>query len=464
MAVAAIPKLVCWATRQEWLDVRAWFFADDSAQHRACDRVKAWGARGKLPLGVESTFNLIHARLLDSSGKVDEHTLRMVYSMAFVRFVNGFSDAEQKGTHARSVQSISASLNIQERLVDLRHDATHGALPSLPLLRNSLSHALAWLKEYYWDRQVDELERQTELIRDKLRLYAALAGPSRGKRAALDDDAETDPEEVLKTIVANVAPNSVREVLLAEMLQAGVMVSAPVPDCAESSQEEWIELWTPLLRHFDAAWPQFSSAYLHTVLGLLKAAAAADSTSQTEWESEQGLAWLGFMFSAGLALPSVDAAVCVPLLHACLAEPDSATHCLVPLLLSKHPLSDTVHAQVDALMHAAQLSHDGVDALPDLSLEDIERNTDEFLRKRAVPHATGRWRPCMDPRWQTISIGGAPPRCVAEQHIPHVAEPTAPEIDAPMPESLDTDASAVRMEDSPASPLLPKPVLAIEVL
>ena len=50
---AVIPRLVCWANTGEWMDVRTWFFGDEMAQKRACERVKAWSARGKLPLGVE---------------------------------------------------------------------------------------------------------------------------------------------------------------------------------------------------------------------------------------------------------------------------------------------------------------------------------------------------------------------------------------------------------------------------
>ena len=87
------------------------------------------------PPRFQSTYNFVHAQLLDASGLADEHTMRLVYAMAFVRccglgssacgcmfvlrsylrsfrFINGFSDLEQKGTHARSVQSISTSLSI----------------------------------------------------------------------------------------------------------------------------------------------------------------------------------------------------------------------------------------------------------------------------------------------------------------------------------------------------------------
>lgn len=42
-------------------------------------------------------------------------------------------------------------------LVDLRHEATHNELPSLPLLRVAACQALAWLRASYWQAQSDQL-------------------------------------------------------------------------------------------------------------------------------------------------------------------------------------------------------------------------------------------------------------------------------------------------------------------
>ena len=42
-------------------------------------------------------------------------------------------------------------------LVDVRHEAAHNELPSLPVLRLAADHALAWLRHFYWERQADSL-------------------------------------------------------------------------------------------------------------------------------------------------------------------------------------------------------------------------------------------------------------------------------------------------------------------
>ena len=43
-------------------------------------------------------------------------------------------------------------------LVDIRHEASHNELPSLPLLRLGTAQSLQWLTESYWDRQTKHLQ------------------------------------------------------------------------------------------------------------------------------------------------------------------------------------------------------------------------------------------------------------------------------------------------------------------
>ena len=54
--------------------------------------------------------------------------------LSLSRFVNGLVDAQQKGVYAKSVAAVAEALDLPHAFVDLRHEATHGALPSLPLL------------------------------------------------------------------------------------------------------------------------------------------------------------------------------------------------------------------------------------------------------------------------------------------------------------------------------------------
>lgn len=55
-------------------------------------------------------------------------------------------------------------------LVDLRHEATHNELPSLPLLRAAADAALAWLHATYWEPQQHTLRSAAERIATILRV------------------------------------------------------------------------------------------------------------------------------------------------------------------------------------------------------------------------------------------------------------------------------------------------------
>ena len=71
--------------------------------------------------------------------------------------------------------------------MDLRHDATPGSLPPLPLLRASLPSVLAWLQEFYWERQVcmyirmcDSLHASSDMPRfagSSFPLFTSLSSP-----------------------------------------------------------------------------------------------------------------------------------------------------------------------------------------------------------------------------------------------------------------------------------------------
>ena len=64
--------------------------------------------------------------------------------------VNGITDSQQKGKVAHSVANLAAAAGVPRLLVDLRHEATHNELPSLPVLRLGVQQALEWLENNYW--------------------------------------------------------------------------------------------------------------------------------------------------------------------------------------------------------------------------------------------------------------------------------------------------------------------------
>lgn len=177
--MASTARVVCWQNREEWLCIyRTLFnFDDPDAQRRAVDRVAAWKSRsvGKLPLAIESTANLISAHLgLVDSGTRDVQG-RLTLAMAIVRFVNGMVDQVQKGKFARSVQSIGEEIGLPDWLVDLRHEATHASLPSMETLHCGLRVSLSWLRDEYWEAQLNMHEENTEKLQQLLNKYRDVA-------------------------------------------------------------------------------------------------------------------------------------------------------------------------------------------------------------------------------------------------------------------------------------------------
>src|SRR6478735_1844677 len=84
--------------------------------------------------------------------------LRLLYSMALVRFVNGLVDQEQKGKYAKTVLTIAKSIGLPPWYVDLRHESTHERLPSLIVLREAAVQAVAWLHDHYWIHNLNRAE------------------------------------------------------------------------------------------------------------------------------------------------------------------------------------------------------------------------------------------------------------------------------------------------------------------
>jgi hypothetical protein len=89
----------------------------------------------------------------DRKSIVSEQLLRLQYSLAIVRFVNGVADSAQKGRVAVSVAGLARQAEVPRLLVDIRHESTHNELPSLQVLRVAAEKALDWLLSKYWRAQ-----------------------------------------------------------------------------------------------------------------------------------------------------------------------------------------------------------------------------------------------------------------------------------------------------------------------
>jgi ribosomal biogenesis protein LAS1 len=179
--------------------VRDWFFPNHTKQdvfsatgsdsphdmrQRAIDKVNLWMFKaGQLPPAMVATASLTEALLHDeargnsSATIISESAMQSVYAMAFARFVNAFVDRDVARSHAagmakddsaaesdEEVAAVSASagkgensmyahaatIGMPQRFVDIRHQVTHGNIPSVTLLKKKTEQALEWLWERWW--------------------------------------------------------------------------------------------------------------------------------------------------------------------------------------------------------------------------------------------------------------------------------------------------------------------------
>ncbi|KAG0029814.1 rRNA-processing protein las1 [Podila clonocystis] len=158
-----LPKLVPWHSPVEFIQVYEWFYpspledgtTDIRAQECALRRIRAWEARGKLPHAIDSTASFVQVVVRDWTQNLTDQELRLMYSMVFIRFVNGYVDAFQSAKSAKSIAYLAVEkVGMPVWFVELRHTATHDYLPSLTILRSATHQALAWINENYWKPQL----------------------------------------------------------------------------------------------------------------------------------------------------------------------------------------------------------------------------------------------------------------------------------------------------------------------
>eukprot|EP00533_Pseudo-nitzschia_delicatissima_P005286 CAMPEP_0116085178 /NCGR_PEP_ID=MMETSP0327-20121206/4187_1 /TAXON_ID=44447 /ORGANISM="Pseudo-nitzschia delicatissima, Strain B596" /LENGTH=713 /DNA_ID=CAMNT_0003576153 /DNA_START=113 /DNA_END=2251 /DNA_ORIENTATION=- len=125
--------------------------------------ISVWKSRLEgLPHAIESTAALAQIYWRDSQRRaqrskgfssfgVSVTELRLAYSAAIVRCINGFADIlQQQRAMAASVSNLCRQLGIPSWVVDTRHESAHNALPNLEVLRLSASTLLEFMRSEYW--------------------------------------------------------------------------------------------------------------------------------------------------------------------------------------------------------------------------------------------------------------------------------------------------------------------------
>lgn len=174
------PVLAAWASNESWFLGRNAFkqlsnglateiqsFNYLRQVNHVNDLLSHWESSGIAPVALVACANLLnvcaqYADLRHQAGgfqltRPQMSLLRLSAGSAILRFVNAIADHARKGKAKASMASslaMSAERSgIPRYLVDLRHQAAHGSLPSWTSLAVGLQQALRWVEQKYWMRQ-----------------------------------------------------------------------------------------------------------------------------------------------------------------------------------------------------------------------------------------------------------------------------------------------------------------------
>ena len=131
-----------WYNSQEWERVRALVVERD---RRAVEMMKVWRSRvARLPAGVETTLSLLEADIARPHSPLSLGT-------AVSRFLNHISHLGMNTWGLTKLHEAAEKVGVPEWVVQVRHETTHGTLPSLTVLRAALEFSLSWLQTNYWN-------------------------------------------------------------------------------------------------------------------------------------------------------------------------------------------------------------------------------------------------------------------------------------------------------------------------
>ena len=180
LATALFPPAPSAEQHQHMMRCRCPLGPDERSElDYALRSVAVWRDRaegGRLPHSVETSAALASilledATAHDSDGSThynhhgharppSELSLRMSYASAVIRATNGLADASvtnrglKKPGYGVSVAALCERIGIPGWVVDMRHDAAHNDLPSLPSLRLASKTLLGYLGDKYWSELV----------------------------------------------------------------------------------------------------------------------------------------------------------------------------------------------------------------------------------------------------------------------------------------------------------------------
>lgn len=220
-----------------------------------------WKSRSKLPIAVEAT--LIYSKIKnfeESPAKnFDEFSARIMYSTFFTRFTNTFVDVEQTQYYARPISAIAEKLDVPLWIVQIRHESTHGALPSYEEMKSAGVLAFEWLQKQYWKAHFDYLNNLKHEISNVLLKYKRYLKEYLVSYAALEADLLKNTQKRAKNMFSELpllmCEDSIRLEIFRIFLKPPFIISRKCPSKAfikGKSHMKRSSIWLPWLNELSS--------------------------------------------------------------------------------------------------------------------------------------------------------------------------------------------------------------------
>ncbi|KAK6526873.1 rRNA-processing protein las1 [Arthrobotrys megalospora] len=310
------PRLTVWSSIDDLKHLKSLLYdqsADYDGRPQALGIIKAWSSRGRLPHSIESTSQLTECLLNDNQNQ-SELMIRMSYSTAICRFVNGLLDPAQKSHFAVSMYNLAQELGLPASFVDVRHAATHEALPPLGVLRTTCARALDWLWANYWEKvevggavEVEAVGRGGEVVdqakvsrvQGLLERWETLKKSNQGRyREAAKRKEERGEANICADLESIFKESAGSDILLEILVHEHLLVMEDTGSMM--SIYKTTESWKPLIQHLDSKVEEFTSGLFSTFLEAMQEAEDTKDENKDEFaesESEYTYQWLEFLIA-----------------------------------------------------------------------------------------------------------------------------------------------------------------------
>ena len=149
------------------------------AFQRAVEEIMIWKSRtDRLAAGVETTLCLLlgalaHANIAVQQDVTGDAHVCLTLATAVNRFLNLISHTGFNLLGLTKYYDVAERFGIPDWIVEVRHETTHGHMPSKELLLDALAFCLKWINQNYWIPELKKLsqsgsdEDQTTDIEDE---------------------------------------------------------------------------------------------------------------------------------------------------------------------------------------------------------------------------------------------------------------------------------------------------------